>query len=395
MSKHGIVCIEMTKFGQLNTHLNSESNLALQLNSFPNDNVNSYSHGFEKIYALENVDISSVRKIDLSSLIRPETSIDVRNEDDDGEPLDPQLQFNFGPPAQQLEPFVMRESIKVLGLSKRVETFLISQHKHLLKDLLMEDRSTLAEIKGLGLGHLDELQHKLQDYLKGFSVDKVTRIDFISWLRSLVADIDPKRAYMALEGFNLGDLVTLSTIETAEVRRFSPQKRQELSQETLQQFRVESKLRQVHEDMQKICENFVGPWMEKRLGVATEAELTERLLSMSLAPVQALPILLWLKHVFFDDQFPLQLFLNRVEDVLYACNVTTQKAVNEVVAKAKTYFYKADNHYALPMLTSWIAREFACDWEGFTEGFIEKSLRLSPQFRVRKGDSGELIVKLR
>ncbi|MBA2728434.1 MAG: hypothetical protein H0U49_09720, partial [Parachlamydiaceae bacterium] len=58
------------------------SNLA-ELQPFSTDqavveqsHVHSYSHGFEKIYALENIDIRSVRKIDLTSLSKSVTDLE-------------------------------------------------------------------------------------------------------------------------------------------------------------------------------------------------------------------------------------------------------------------------------------------------------------------------------
>lgn len=358
--------------------------------------LQSYSHGFEKIYALENIDIRSVRKIDLSasskSLI---DSVEKHLEVEQIHEIDLQLEFNFNAlSSATLEPFILREPIQVLGLSKRIESFLNSQGKRLIIDLLNEDRRSLTEIKGLGLGHLDELQGKLQNYLKKHAAGRIDQIDFSSWVRTLIAEIEPKKAFVALENFALSHLVSLTTAESAEIRKLSNEKRQEWEKESLELFRSPEKIQQVHQDIQKIVGQFILPWMEKRLGLATETELMERFVSLGQVENQAVKAIAWLKSVYFNHNLPLERFLRKIDARLYASTPTVEKNVLAVVAKARSYFYKSDNHYTLLMLSKLLAREFAKEWCGFAEGFIEQALRLNSHFRVRKDPLGALVVKL-
>ena len=381
--------------------LHTESNLAVDYTAYPEQKSNSqmqnvYTHGLEdlkKIYALENVDIRTVRKIEVDK--RPNLIESEQLRETKRYLKSRQLEFDFhSSKAVGLIPFVLREPIQVLGLPRRVEAILMSQNMTLIKDLLTEDRRSLNEITGLGFGHLDELQNRLAEHLKNHSVDSVTKIDFMSWARTLVGDLDPKKAYIALASYQLSDLVNLSTAESMEVRRLQSETRNNWTKEIASQLKDPLKISQLHADFKRCIAMFIVPWLDGRLCLGSEDELQERFLAVSTSPAKANKVFDWIKAVYFENQFPLASFLPSFDHRLYANRAQVAIDVKRVVITAQSYFYKDNLGYSLPLLTKWIAQECAKHWIGFEPGFIEKVLRNTSHFRVRKGECGNLIVKL-
>lgn len=362
--------------------------------SFEKTYKTAYSHGLEKIYALENIDIRSVRKI---TEIPPSTIAEMTETSPDHwiEAPQSQLELKLGLEFQKsIPPFILREPIMVLRLPKNVEKCLLEQGKSVLQHLLEPDFKTLVALKSLGQGHIDDVHAKLKKYVAGKPLQETSRIDFSSWLRTLVADLEPKKTYIALEPFNLSYFVPLSPAENVEVKRLSKEVRQEWVLESEAKFRTENRLRQVYDDWGTIVTVFIKPWLKNRLGLATEGELLERLLSKSDSVPEAQLIISWLESIYFSDAFPLAKFLYPLDEKLFALDEDTVHRYAQIEQKARSYFYKADVYYSLPQLIGLISREYAKIWHGFTEEFIARALRLSPHFRVRKDDSGQLVVRL-
>lgn len=353
----------------------------------------SYSHGLELIYALEKVNIRSVRKINDPPPLQIDKPVETSTHFW-AEEIDDQLKLNFGDSYLGLmDSFLLREPIQVLRLSRRIESTLLLQGKKNIENLLESDLKTVVPLTGLGQGHIDEVYTKLHSYLQGRDLHKTKTINLSSWLKTIIADLDPKKVFVALESFELSNLVPLSSAEGVEVRLLTPEKRNAWADEALSLFREKAKVDQVHADMRKIVDVFIIPWLYGRLHMATESQLNERLLRISEPQEEALQILAWMKFTYFDDQFPFLKFLSPAEHQLYCSDLLTVNAYKEVVKIAKTYFYKADLYYSLPSLVEWITHECSRVWKNFPERFIERALRLSPHFRIRKDHSGQLIVR--
>lgn len=134
------------------------------LDDFERTRQNAYSHGLEKIYALENVDIRSIRKIGTSTApAKPQPKKNSRNYSHSRfEQLE--LPFDF-PFKKTMDLLVYREPLQVIGFSKRIESWLLGLGKRVVGDLLESDRQSIIRLKGIGQGHLDEINEKLQSYL--------------------------------------------------------------------------------------------------------------------------------------------------------------------------------------------------------------------------------------
>jgi hypothetical protein len=108
----------------------------------------SYSHGFEKIYALETVDVATVRLLDRGQKTAPQS---ILPEKDSLQLSQVDLDFGFLW-RNWITPCFLSEPLQVLELSKQAESVLVAQGYCVLKDLLVGVEGTLSAVKGLGQG---------------------------------------------------------------------------------------------------------------------------------------------------------------------------------------------------------------------------------------------------
>lgn len=364
------------------------------LDDFERTRQNAYSHGFEKIYALENVDIRSVRKI--TSFAAPTKLSSRKISKTDSQSSLPQLEFPFEFPFnRKMDQFVFQEPLQVIGFSKRVESWLLAQDKKVIGDLLENDRQSIIPLKGIGQGHLDEIHEKLKNYLEvQADEDAGSKFNIVSWLKTLIGDLEAKKCTVLLQAFNLPSPLPLTPAENAEVRKLSNEIRTLWIEESLSLCRTPLKMEQIEKDVQQIVEIYIKPWISKHLGIARLQEVEEYLLKLSAFYPHFDQALSFVSKVFFDGQFPFAPYLNLAEESLYCDSHENMQAFTEVIEVAQTYFYQDHLHYPLDSLVGWMSNEFAKKWQGFADNFIERALRLSSSFRVRKDFSGQLIVKL-
>ena len=262
-------------------------------------------------------------------------------------------------------------------------------------DFLENDRQTLVSLKGLGQGHLDEIVTKLHHYLDEFATtENSPRINFTSWMKTLVADLDAKKAAVLLEAFQLPPLVALSPSENAEIRKLTNEKCNQWINEAISECLTSTKKQQLNSDLHSITNLYLKPWLRKRGSIASLAEFHEYLLKLSGDYPHAAQILEFISHVYFDQKSPFAMGLLAIDEELYCDSVETADNYNAVIETASTYFYKDDLHYPLESLIKWISCEHAKKWQGFPDNFIERILRLSCNFRVRKNGANQLTVKL-
>lgn len=361
--------------------------------SFSETYKTAYTHGLEEIYALENVDLKSVRRIIETHPIKTQAK---KNSDSSLlSTQEPQLELDLGEEYMgRMESFLNREPIQILGLSRHAERCLLEHGKLVLSDLVNSDWKDFRFYKGMGQGHLDEIQQKLFKYLDGRPLQKVSKVNFAAWVRSLVAAVDHKKAFVCLEEYNLGYLLSLSPSDSVEVRCLTLEKRREWIEETLELFRTQKRRETVSIDISRVTSIFIKPWMHLRLGIATQSELLEKLERIGEPTAPAASAINFFSATYFDQIFPLSYFLYQVDDELYCADEVVATNYRRIVKRALSYFYKSHICYNLPHFITLLAKDFAQEWLGFPEGFLEKVLRQSSNFRVRKGDKGQLIIRL-
>lgn len=343
----------------------------------------SYSHGLEAIYALENVDIKSVRRIETHPQpIQKKPEIERKTFVSQQENLDLGEEFRGWIPS-----FVFKEPIHVLEISKHAEKILLENGIYKLKELKDAQVKNFAFLRGMGQGHIEEIRQKLNTYLEGQHLDRCIKVDFKSWLKSLVGALDRKKVCALLQSYDLAHHFSLTPSENVEIRKLTFEKKQEWKEELIQKMTMPEQKKNVFEDMQKVFKAFIKPWVLQRGGFASHDELMEKLLRASTDSTTCTNVLQLFKDVYFHQDF-FSCFLHQIDPGIYCTDEYNACNYELIVDKACSYFYKTSVYYTLPELVSHLEREFSKAWIGFPDGYVEKVLRLSPTFRTRKGPLG-------
>lgn len=347
----------------------------------------SYSHGLESIYAIETVDLRSVRR--LSSPVEKAQPVHKRI-------VAPasitQLQFDFGPGFNDwMEPFILEEPIQVLGLSRHAEKSLLDQRKLLLRDLAGKDLRRI--IPGVGQGHLDEISQKLGDYLSHKEAQRSYQFDPGSWLRSLCPFEQRKQCHLLLESYGLQELLPLTPAEVTEVRRLPPDQKKKWHAEGLSFLKSPACRTSILKALHNMASAFLKPWIQGRKGLATENEVVERLEKRFIEPRLVEPFLRLLSQALGNTAFAACLWL--ADQQVYTAERWQAEAFRKICGCAATYFKSSGQKFLFSHLLSLVERELARDWLGYPEGFIAKSLRLSASFSIRKDETGCLAMTAR
>lgn len=358
--------------------------------SFDQTYKSSYSHGLEAIYKLENIDIKTVRPIEIRTKPLPEATAKPKLKS-----LPPQNELDLGPYFRDwIEPFVNQEPIQVLGLSKHAEKSLIDNQKTHLRHLIESDLQTFIYYKGLGQGHVDEIRQKLSEYIAYKPIKQTNTLDIQSWIKSLVASYDKRKIYVLLEKYQLNEIINLSPLETVEVKRLTLEKKLEWIEEITSLIVQPHTQKKVLEQIQTIIDTFIKPWMRSRGYLATSAELMERIERISEQPKWVEQTLTFLSEVFLSKQNIFNKTLVRLEDHLYGSDLWVLNSYLAIVDKAKSYFYHEDVVYYLNELKYYLEREFAKQWVTFEKIFFDKALKLSSLFKLKLNEKREVQIIL-
>lgn len=365
-----------------------------KIRSFEETYQTSYSHGLELIYAIEDVDLKSIRRLNDSSPEEPEKVKVAEAVIAEVPVAEDELDFGLGFQSC-LEPFLWREPIQVLGLAKPLEKLLLHLKKTVLQDLYQIDLQEFVYVRGIGQGHIDEIQSKLKEYLKGKQLDPSQTLDMGSWLKTLTADFEWKKVVVFCEEYGIPELYNLQMPEKLEIRRLTPERKQDWIADVKNYLRIPAKRKQVNEDLRYITEVLLKPWIRLRGGIACISDIQEHLESLREGPVETSSVLSLFQDLYFEGECPLNTFLHSLEDEIFASDAFIADAYYLVVETSYSYFYQPEVLYTLDQLTGLVERELALHWLGFAEGFVEKVLRSSSLFRVRRSMEGTLVVKLR
>lgn len=348
-----------------------------------------YSHGLELIYQLETIDPGSVRTI-VKDSEEKEKSAHIETAE-----LPEQLPLELGEEyVESLPSFRLLEPIQVLELSQHAQRCLIEHEKFLIEDVAQIDQNDFVFIKGLGQGHIDEIQRKLSGYLEGSSLQWCTTLDFNSLVRCVAADMPHALSHLALKDFGLETLISLSPAETTELRHSSAKKCAELKAQGISQLQGTRKQELITEKLQKVERAFIKPWMWARHHLASKSELIERVTALSHHPDLTAQILDFLSVTYRAGRFAIAHTLEEVEAGVFASDAATADSYHKLIGRALSYFYDRSLTYPLPQLVSLLSKEIAREWGRFSEEFTLRALRLSPRFRVRKAIDEKLHIRL-
>lgn len=336
----------------------------------------AYSHGLEAIYAIETIDIKSLRQLQVENPQKSAVKVEESH-------FEEKFTFDLGPGFREwITPFILQEPVQVLELSKNALKILLDQKICDLKKLLECDLRSFAFSKGVGQGHIVEIEERFQSYIAGKSLKKANSIDFSSWLRVISFPCENrKKVHVYLETFNLQEWLPISPMESSEIKRLPVESKEEWRQvgQTMLKNRFSDDLKN---SLNEVATELLRPWIRRRNGIATQDEVLERLERVCVGPSISKNFLELFSALYFEGNFPFASFLATPEAKIYCDSESSSKAFQDIVKKAKTYFYKEGIFYNFDHLVSLLSREFAVEWTGFSEGFIEKVLRNSAQFKA-------------
>ncbi len=353
----------------------------------------SYSHGLEDIYALETIDIKTVRP-----LAGVNTALDVQEapapyHEEQIQQQQPEL--DLGPFWRGSAPsFILLEPIQVLNLHQPVEKTLRGHGIHLLQDLLHATKESLLGIRGLGQGHIDEVLFRFKSYTERRVLHNAVCVDFCALLRAIVGFFEKKKIVLLLQELGLEEEYSLTPLEAAELKRLTKDKRLEWKKQALEHLQVEVKQQQFANCLDHIVRVFVLPWIHMRGGIAAQTEVEERLIAVSFEPLKTEKILKFFSNIYYHDLFPLSTILCEADEGVFCLNSDTYDAYRKVNELAESYYYQKGLSYPLEYLCNCILRELGKSWINYTQEFVRKAILFSPRFRLAKTPDGVLSVRL-
>lgn len=353
----------------------------------------AYTHGLEDIYTIETIDVKTVRRMSLpqkTDQTDPTTSFEPIQENKES-----QLCLNLGIHWQgHMDSFTLLEPIQLMGFSPQIERCLLENKVFALKELISLGVDDLQHIKGIGQGHIIEIQEKIASRLKGRALRKCKSVDFQALLKIIVGSFERKKMWVLLNKFDLSDEICLSPLENSEIKRLNHDRRLEWEKQAFDHLHTEAKQQQLADCLEQVSRIFIIPWIERRGGIASQIEIEERLLRMSEKPEKTEAVFHFFSHLYYHDLFPFTTLINEVEDGLFSSGQAISTAYQNVCELAQTYFYRRGVSYPFEDLERRIILEFSIRWVSFPKGFIAKVLRLSPRFRLIRSSSGSLDIKL-
>lgn len=352
--------------------------------SFEDSFKGAYSHGLERIYTLEHVNLKTVRKIDYSPIVLSKSIAEEEYEEI-------QLQLDLGPFYRQwMTPFVLEEPIQVLNLAKQPEKYLKDHSLTQLKHLFLADQKTLISFQGLGQGHIDTISESLKKYLIGKAIQKSQLVDFLSFIKCLFADLDLKKTYLFLLDYELTDWLTLSSFEKLEIKRLTSQEKDLWSQEIRKELQRTKKADFIKKTFHDLLMTWILPWIHSRNKVASANELIEFFEQLSTESKYVKPVL----KLLFENRLEL-IFEEKYQLSPELFAATTEIKINfmEVESLAKSYFVKNNQSYPLNLLKKLISAELIREWKNISNSLIDSVFYYSKAFNIYRNLKDEWIIE--
>lgn len=365
-----------------------------ELSPSPHNSDSAYCHpDLDKIYKLETVDPRTIRRIQSTPL--PEAAVAESKPTILHSPL-AQLELPLGDEfVSTIESFVLDEPLQVLRLATLTEQRLKENGISHLRDLINVDWAKFVFVKGLGQGHIDEVRQSFQQYLQGKSLYATQNIDFEAWIRSLLPEEPRRQTAVLLESYGFKNLISLTPAQQAEVRRLSADSRAQWEKEAVSEFCSPARKTLFLNSAHKVFSALFKPWIRARKGIVYDYELMDRLHQLAEDPSFVVPGIALFNAIFYEKKSLFPHFFVSVAPSIFCVDATVAEQYQQVSHCAKSYFYKHQVHYELNELIGFLEREWAREWGSVDAEFIEKVIRSSPFFSVRKGECGNLIVRMR
>ncbi len=356
--------------------------------AFQATHQNAYSHGLENIYALETVDAKTIKPLGLDTT---EVEAEDREAVEVGYAVTPdsQLELHLGGQFRtHVESLVLNEPVYVLNLSPVALKTLSELGLFLVRDLIGYQWNTVSK------GHANEIQQQLEEYLEDKNIADCQTINFESWVRCLIPEEDQLKTFLVLKTYGLSHLIALTPTMNVELKRLSTEVKAQYRQEGIEKFRSTDRYAFARQVFKGMIDTFLIPWIRGRSGIARCDEIYDRLEQVSDKPLSFDQTFQFLKDLYFDGESPVSEFLSKLSCDVWCVDEIVEDQFRSVEGTALSYFVQNDSTYTLKELVQWVSREFAYQWKGYEDGFIEKVIRNSDKFRCYGGDDQELWVVL-
>lgn len=363
----------------------------IQSCSFQETYEKSYSHGLENIYAIETIDLKTVKP--LSSPIQQPTKkaeFSIQKKYLIEKPL--QLEFNFGGKFRtQIDSFLLSEPIYHLDLSMNCLKALQEQGSFYIRDLIGVDFNALK----LNHASIEEIKKKLELKIGDKQLTDCKYIDFNSWVKSLIPEDNRIKFYLLLEKYKLEYLISLTALMNIELKRLKQEEMHQYIKDAIEQLFSLDRVELVKSYKKLIVEIFLIPWLRERHGIAEEYEIYDFIEQLSENISEARLCIDFLSNLYSNGVFLFQDALTYNGKHLYFSDNFIKNAFQMVENRALTYFTHEKDLYELGELSYWIKKEFAVKWVGFCEGFVEKVLKKSSLFYVYKNNQQKILIALK
>lgn len=351
----------------------------------------AYSHGLEKIYQFEVVNSGTVRPLASNTLpYTQEKSTkkpsDIRAESQSEE----QLAIEFGSSfSKKMASLRLDEPVESLSLSPFALKALVPLRLKTIYDLSI----SLKDLKGVGLGHIDEIRAKVYAFIGSNPFEKKSHVDFEAFLRILFFAIDSKDRYLFLERYQLASFFPLKPNEQHEIEKWGMEMKTKSHERTLETLR-KNHLHYIKNKFMEITEVFFKPWLANRSNISCISELNERLFMLSESRVESrfLTIIELIKEILATQNL-FDILLVKVPGGIYAKDSHAAHNSTHVIERAISYFYTPFIRFELQKLCHILSQDFAKSWEGFPEGFIEKVLRCASCFAISRSRDGTIWIQ--
>lgn len=357
---------------------------------------NAYSHGLEDIYALENIDPKTIRKLGGQE---EDQKKPLAKEDDTKKqyalPSIQEMELNLGPKYVSFMPsFMLNLPLGVLKIDESTKKAASQRGLKYIKDLVECDWKEIVLVKGLGQAHAEELQAKLEILVNGKELFLCQTIDFKSLLRSLVSEEMLTKHYINFQQYGLEGILELTPVMHLEIKRASHEVKMRWLEESLSALHTPDSHELVRSSLEQVMMTYVTPWLHTRNGFAFIYEVMDLLEQLSEDPHIFDKIIECLTSTYCHGHSIVEWIMPTNEDGVVFADQNMKRRFLQVEERALSYFYKSNLSYSLDELVLWVYREFAAEWSDMSDESIRKVILHSSSFSVHKNDKNKLIVTL-
>ena len=342
------------------------------------DTFSPYSHGLEKHYAVETIDLKTLKPFtkkisERQTITKHLSSLPNKNE--------AQLHFRFGPRFDgTLCTLKLYEPIDSLALSPLTKQAIKGARIENLHEL-MTKKNELSKGKGITKGQLDEIDEKFNMYLGPNPLEPIKEYDLKSLLTLFLADLPPLLRLLASKRYRLQHLFAYASSDLLEVERLAATTKDELVSKTKKI--ISQKWEKLRPIIQSMAESCFYPFLERRLGIAQNWELLECFYNRCLGGYnQENQSIIALLQDLLEMSFLFNNSLHQIAMNAYAISSYKAKDFQFVINRIKEYFYNPQMAYPLATITKYLEHDCIKQWVALEQGFVEKSIALCNEFTL-------------